>query len=128
MIYHALCYLNEILWSYLFLPCAVACGTVLTIRCGALQLRRFSMAMKMTVGSIFKGKKAADGAVTPFQAAATALASTVGTGNIIGTAQAIAMGGPGRWARATSPASRGPFLWAARGRCSGCGPLPCWAW
>ena len=95
MIYHALCYLNEILWSYLFLPCAVACGTVLTIRCGALQLRRFPMAMKMTVGSIFKGKKAADGAVTPFQAAATALASTVGTGNIIGTAQAIAMGGPG---------------------------------
>lgn len=95
MIYHSLCTLNEILWSWFFLPCMAACGAVLTLRCGALQLRRFPLAMKMTIGSIFKKKTAAEGSVTPFQAAATALASTVGTGNIIGTAQAIAMGGPG---------------------------------
>ena len=95
MIYNTLCSVNEILWSCLFLPCAVACGAVLTLRCRGLQLRRFRLAMKLTLGRMFQKNKARAGTVTPFQAAATALASTVGTGNIIGTAQAIAMGGPG---------------------------------
>ncbi len=95
MIYNSLCSLNEILWSYIFLPLAVACGAVLTLRCRGLQLRRFKQAMKLTLGRMFQKNKAHTGTVTPFQAAATALASTVGTGNIIGTAQAIAMGGPG---------------------------------
>ena len=95
MIYSFLCSLNEILWSAVFLPCAVACGGLLTLRCSALPLRRFPLAMKLTIGSICKKSKAEKGTVTPFQAAATALASTVGTGNIIGTAQAIALGGPG---------------------------------
>ena len=95
MIYSFLCSLNDILWSAVFLPCALACGGLLTLRCSALQLRRFPLAMKLTVGSMFQKSRAAKGTVTPFQAAATALASTVGTGNIIGTAQAIALGGPG---------------------------------
>ena len=51
--------------------------------------------MKKILGSVFSKEKAADGAVTPFQAVCTALAGTVGTGNIAGVAGAIALGGPG---------------------------------
>ena len=51
--------------------------------------------MKQTIGKIFDKKDASDGAMTPFQAVCTALAGTVGTGNIAGVAGAIAIGGPG---------------------------------
>src|SRR5699024_649222 len=44
---------------------------------------------------MFRKRDAADGAMTPFQAVCTALAATVGTGNIAGVAGAIAIGGPG---------------------------------
>ena len=74
MIYQTLCSFNEFLWSALFLPCTVICGGLLSFRCGFLQLRRFPLAMKLTVGSIFQKREAEKGAVTPFQAAATALA------------------------------------------------------
>ena len=86
--------LNDFLWSFLFLPCVVLCGLTLSLRCGALQFRRFGLALRST---LFKPSDEAEGSesVTPFQAASTALAATVGTGNIVGTAQAIAMGGPG---------------------------------
>jgi len=86
---------NEILWSWFFLPCVILCGGLLTIRCGALQFRRFGFAMKATVGKAFHQAEDSHNTVTPLQAASTALASTVGTGNIVGTAQAICMGGPG---------------------------------
>lgn len=90
---NALDRLNGLLWTGLFLPCFLLCGALLTLRCGGLQLRRFGLSLRLTVG---RSKPAGrDGAVTPFQAASTALAATVGTGNIVGTAQAIAMGGPG---------------------------------
>lgn len=82
--------LNSALWSGLFLPLFLLCGLILTIRCHFLPLRHFSAAL----GMVFK-KREDNGAVTQLQAVCTALASTVGTGNIIGTAQAIAMGGPG---------------------------------
>ena len=52
-------------------------------------------AMKETIGRAFKKQDASDGSMTPFQAVCTALASTVGTGNIAGVAGAIAIGGPG---------------------------------
>ena len=51
--------------------------------------------MKITLGRMLKKKEASDGAMTPFQAVCTALAATVGTGNIAGVAGAIAIGGPG---------------------------------
>ena len=51
--------------------------------------------MKVTFGRMFKKKEASDGALTPFQAVCTALAATVGTGNVAGVAGAIAIGGPG---------------------------------
>ena len=87
--------LNTVAWLYIFLPCAVAGGLFLTIRNGGVQFTHFGHAMKNTVGKIFKQKEAGQGSVTPFQALTTALSATVGTGNIVGTSQAIALGGYG---------------------------------
>ena len=87
--------INHFIWTYLFLPLFLLCGAWLTWRCGFLQFRRFSLAMRETVGRAFGKQKPDTGSLTPLQAASTALAATVGTGNIVGTAQAIAMGGPG---------------------------------
>ena len=75
--------------------CIIGVGLFLSFRTGFLQIRKFPYAIKMTIGRLFHGKDAADGAMTPFQAVCTALAATVGTGNIAGVAGAIAIGGPG---------------------------------
>ena len=87
--------LYDFAWLYTFLPFAIFGGLFLTIRNRGIQFTRFGYAMKNTVGKIFDKKEAGHGAVTPFQAVTTALAATVGTGNIVGTSQAIAMGGYG---------------------------------
>ena len=87
--------LNTVAWLYIFLPCAVAGGLFLTIRNGWVQFSHFGHAMKNTVGKMFKKQEAGAGAVTPLQAVTTALSATVGTGNIVGTSQAIALGGYG---------------------------------
>lgn len=83
--------INSALWSGLFLPLFLLCGLIIGCRCRFFPLRRFSSAL----GMVFKKQQNDSGTVTQLQAVCTALASTVGTGNIIGTAQAIAMGGPG---------------------------------
>ena len=75
--------------------CIIGVGLFLSIRTNFLQIRHFSYAIKTTLGRIFNKRKASDGAITPFQAVCTALAATVGTGNIAGVAGAIAIGGPG---------------------------------
>lgn len=87
--------LNTAAWLYIFLPCAVVGGLYLTIRNGWVQFSRFGYAMRNTVGKMFQKQEAGEGAVTPFQAVTTALSATVGTGNIVGTSQAVAMGGYG---------------------------------
>lgn len=87
--------LNDFAWMYTFLPCAIAGGLFLTIRCGGVQFAHFGHAMKNTVGKMFQKQEAGEGAVTPMQAVTTALSATVGTGNIVGTSQAIALGGYG---------------------------------
>ena len=87
--------LNSVAWLYILLPCVFIGGIYLTIGSGAVQFRRFGYAMKNTGGKLFKKQEAGHGAVTPLQAVTTALAATVGTGNIVGTSQAIAMGGYG---------------------------------
>ena len=87
--------LNDFAWMYTFLPFAMLGGLFLTIRNRGIQFTKFGYAMKNTVGKVFNKKKAGKGAVTPFQAVTTALAATVGTGNIVGTSQAIALGGYG---------------------------------
>ncbi len=87
--------LNTVAWLYIFLPCAIVGGLFLTIRNRGIQFTKFGYAMKNTVGRMFKQDSAGKGAVTPLQAVTTALAATVGTGNIVGTSQAIALGGYG---------------------------------
>lgn len=87
--------INTIAWVYILLACVLGGGLYLTIRTGFLQFRKFGYAMKNTIGKIFHRQEAGAGAVTPFQAVTTALAATVGTGNIVGTSQAIALGGYG---------------------------------
>ena len=86
---------NNFIWGVPAMICIIGVGLVLSIRTGFLQIREFPYAMKATIGRMFKKKEAADGAMTPFQAVCTALAATVGTGNIAGVAGAIAIGGPG---------------------------------
>ena len=75
--------------------CIFGVGLYLSIRTNFLQIRKFPYAIKTTLGRIFRKRDASDGAITPFQAVCTALAATVGTGNIAGVAGAIAIGGPG---------------------------------
>ncbi|MBQ2633747.1 MAG: sodium:alanine symporter family protein [Oscillospiraceae bacterium] len=87
--------LNTVAWLYIFLPFAIIGGVYLTIRTGAVQFSRFGYMLRNTVGKMFRSAKAGAGEVTPLQAVTTALAATVGTGNIVGTSQAIALGGYG---------------------------------
>lgn len=86
--------LNNTIWSLFFLPGLLLCALVLTLRCRALQFKHFSLCMKGSIGSAFLPESKRAG-ISSFQAASTALASTVGTGNIVGTAHALCMGGPG---------------------------------
>ena len=87
--------LNDFIWGVPAMVCIIGVGLYLSIRSGFLQIRKFGYSMKNTIGRIFKKEEAAKGAITPFQAVCTALAATVGTGNIAGVAGAIAVGGPG---------------------------------
>ena len=86
---------NNFIWGVPAMICIIGVGLVLSFRTRFLQIRKFPYAMKVTIGRMFRKKQAADGAMTPFQAVFTALAATVGTGNIAGVAGAIAIGGPG---------------------------------
>lgn len=86
---------NNFIWGVPAMICIIGVGLVLSFRTRFLQIRKFPYAMEVTIGRMFRKKQAADGAMTPFQAVCTALAATVGTGNIAGVAGAIAIGGPG---------------------------------
>lgn len=86
---------NDFIWGVPAMICIIGVGLYLSIRTHFLQIRKFPYAMKTTLGRIFRKREAADGAMTPFQAVCTALAATVGTGNIAGVAGAIVIGGPG---------------------------------
>ena len=86
---------NDFVWGVPAMICIIGVGLWLSCRTGFIQIRKFGIAMKATIGRMFHKNEAADGAVTPFQAVCTALAATVGTGNIAGVAGAIALGGPG---------------------------------
>lgn len=87
--------INDFIWGVPAMLCILGVGLYLTIRTRFLQIRKFPYAMKVTIGRMLKKREASDGALTPFQAVCTALAATIGTGNIAGVAGAIAIGGPG---------------------------------
>lgn len=87
---------NNFVWGVPAMICIIGVGLTLSIRTGFIQFRKFPTVIKTTLGKLFhKDEEASHGAMTPFQAVCTALASTVGTGNIAGVAGAIAIGGPG---------------------------------
>ena len=86
---------NNFIWGVPAMICIIGVGLYLSLRTGFIQIRKFPYALKTTLGRIFKKKEDSDGSMTPFQAVCTALAGTVGTGNIAGVAGAIAIGGPG---------------------------------
>ena len=86
---------NNFVWGVPAMICILGVGLYLSIKTNFLQIRELPHAIKATIGRIFTVRESADGTITPFQAVCTALAATVGTGNIAGVAGAIAIGGPG---------------------------------
>ena len=87
--------INGFVWGPVMLVLLVGTGLYLSISTGFVQFRRFGYAMKNTIGKVFHKAEAGHGEITPFQAVTTALAATVGTGNIAGVTGAIVLGGPG---------------------------------
>ena len=86
---------NGFIWGVPAMICIIGVGLLLSVRTRFIQVRKFGAALKNTIGKICDKTQAKDGSMSPFQAVCTALAGTVGTGNIAGVAGAIALGGPG---------------------------------
>lgn len=82
---------DDIVWGVPLIVIIMICGLILTIRGRGLQFRHLGKALKFMV----KNEKDGDGEVSSFAALCTALSATIGTGNIVGVATAIAAGGPG---------------------------------
>lgn len=87
--------INGFVWGPIMLALLVGTGIYLSIRVGFIQFSKIGYWMKNTLGKIFIKTEAGEGEITPMQAVSTALASTVGTGNIAGVTGAIILGGPG---------------------------------
>lgn len=88
--------INGFVWGPIMLALLVGTGVFLTFRTDWIQVRWFGYIMKNTVGSLFQKRDQEHGNnLSPFQAVTTALAGTVGTGNIAGVTGAIFIGGPG---------------------------------
>ncbi len=89
-------FVNGIVWGPPFMILLVGTGIYLTIRLGFFQFRHLGHAWKYSFGLLFrKDVEIEPGAITPFQAVTSAMAATIGVGNIAGVATAIALGGPG---------------------------------
>ena len=84
---------SNFVWGLPVLFLLMGTGVFLTVRVGAIQFRKLPYALKM----VFFGRKddLSQGDISHFQALMTALAATVGTGNIVGVATAVVLGGPG---------------------------------
>ncbi len=83
--------IDGFVWGIPLIVLIMACGVWLTIRCCGLQFRHLGKALKFMV----KNESDGDGEVSSFAALCTALSATIGTGNIVGVATAMAAGGPG---------------------------------
>lgn len=91
-------FIDGLLWGPWTMILIAFVAIFLSVKSGFFQLRKFAFIVKNTFGTIFTrvgGGGSQTGRMTPFQAAATALASTVGMGNIAGVATALSIGGPG---------------------------------
>ncbi|MFQ6045134.1 MAG: alanine/glycine:cation symporter family protein [Gemmatimonadales bacterium] len=98
--------INDWVWQPAVMPVVLLIvGGWLTVRSGFVQIRRFPVAVRTVMRGAFAKRKTGGGTITPFQALSTALAATVGNGNIGGVATAILVGGPGAifwmWVTAT---------------------------
>ncbi len=91
--------INSFVWVRVGLWLLIAVGIIMSAATGFFQVGHLGYWMKQTIGSIFKkhviGHTKEKGAISPFQALCTALAATIGTGNIAGVAGAITIGGAG---------------------------------
>ena len=87
--------LNGIIWGVPAMILIIGTGIFLSIRCGFPQFTHFGHIMKNTAGKALQKTEAKKGSVSPFKAMCTALAASIGTGNIAGVSGAIAIGGPG---------------------------------
>ena len=89
--------INDIVWGPVMLTLLIGTGLFLSVKTGFLQFRRFGYMLKNTICGVFsKNQHQKDAAgVSPFQAVATAMAGTIGTGSIAGLSTAIVAGGPG---------------------------------
>ncbi|MFW0180270.1 alanine/glycine:cation symporter family protein [Rothia sp. P5766] len=86
---------SRIIWGpWLLLPLLVGTGIFLTVRLGLIQIRLFTKAMSLQFGRRAR-QEGAKGDISSFQAMSTALGATVGTGNIVGVALSLSIGGPG---------------------------------
>jgi len=86
--------INGLVWGLPMMVLLIGAGFVLTFVTRGVQFRRLPFAFREVLGKLFT-KGTGEGTVTPFQALSTALASTVGVGNIAGVSTAIFLGGPG---------------------------------
>ena len=87
--------INSLVWGLPMMILIVGTGVLMSCGIGFKQFTKIGYWMKNTIGKALKKQETKDGAVTPFQAMCTALAASVGTGNIAGVGGAIAIGGPG---------------------------------
>lgn len=86
---------NEFLWGLPLILGILGTGIYISFKLSGIQFRKLGFALKNTLGKAFVKADGSDGDISPFSALATALAATVGTGNIVGVSLAIIMGGPG---------------------------------
>ena len=87
---------NSFAWGPIMLVLLVGTGVYLTVLTKCIQVRKFGYILRNTIGTLFKKRDKEDGSnLSPFEAVTTALAGTVGTGNIAGVTGALFAGGPG---------------------------------
>ena len=87
--------LNSVVWGPMMLILMISIGVYFTVRLRFFQIRKFKFVMKETIGNMFdKNQKNKEG-ISPFKSATTALAGTIGTGNIVGVSTALVAGGVG---------------------------------
>ena len=83
--------ISEFLWGIPLIVLILGCGIFLTIKLKGIQIKKLGLALRY----IIKNEESGDGDISSFGALCTALSATIGTGNIVGVATAIAVGGPG---------------------------------
>lgn len=87
--------IDSFVWGPVMLVLLVGTGIMLTIRTRFLSWRNLGYALKSTLSKEARTKSSGTGDISPFSALTTALAATIGTGNIVGVATAMVSGGPG---------------------------------